>query len=58
MLHNVLSRQLTSVGRARVEEALAAAGIAADRRPQDLSVDQWMALSRAIGPLDGRGSGA
>jgi len=58
MLHNVLSRQLTSVGRARVEEALAAAGIAADRRPQDLSVEQWMALSHAIGPLDGRGSGA
>jgi 16S rRNA (adenine1518-N6/adenine1519-N6)-dimethyltransferase len=57
MLHNVLSRQLTAVGRARVEEALTAAGIAADRRPQDLSVDQWMALSHAIGPLDGRDHG-
>jgi 16S rRNA (adenine1518-N6/adenine1519-N6)-dimethyltransferase len=54
MLHNVLSRQLPAVGRARVGDALAATGIAADRRPQELSVEQWIALSDAIGPLDGR----
>ena len=56
MLHNVLSRQLPAVGRARVADALAAAGIAAERRPQELSVEQWMALAEALGPL-GNGAG-
>jgi 16S rRNA (adenine1518-N6/adenine1519-N6)-dimethyltransferase len=58
MLHNVLSRQLPAVGRARVGEALAATGIAPDRRPQELSVEQWIALSAAIGPLDRAGAPA
>ena len=58
MLHNVLSRQLPAVGRARVGEALAATGIASDRRPQELSVEQWIALSAAIGPLDRAGAPA
>jgi 16S rRNA (adenine1518-N6/adenine1519-N6)-dimethyltransferase len=51
MLHNVLPRQLPAVGRARFETALAAVGIAPDRRPQTLSVDEWLALSAAVGPL-------
>ena len=54
MLHNVLPRQLPAVGRARFEAALAAAGITPDRRPQTLSVEEWLALSAAVGPLDSR----
>jgi 16S rRNA (adenine1518-N6/adenine1519-N6)-dimethyltransferase len=52
MLHNVLLRQLPHVGRERIDGALAAAGIAADRRPQTVSVEEWLALREAIGPLD------
>jgi 16S rRNA (adenine1518-N6/adenine1519-N6)-dimethyltransferase len=52
MLHNVLPRQLPQVGRERFEAALAATGIAADRRPQTLSVEEWLALSEAVGPLE------
>jgi 16S rRNA (adenine1518-N6/adenine1519-N6)-dimethyltransferase len=52
MLHNVLPRQLPQVGRARVEQALAAVGIATDRRPQTVSVEEWLALAAALGPLD------
>jgi 16S rRNA (adenine1518-N6/adenine1519-N6)-dimethyltransferase len=61
MLRNVLARQLRVgedgasgplVGQARVDAALAAAGIAGDRRPQTLGVDDWLrllaALSRAM----------
>jgi 16S rRNA (adenine1518-N6/adenine1519-N6)-dimethyltransferase len=57
MLHNVLTRQLRSgpdgatgalVGGARVDAALAAAGIAGDRRPQTLSVDDWLRLLEAL----------
>ncbi|MDQ3448294.1 MAG: 16S rRNA (adenine(1518)-N(6)/adenine(1519)-N(6))-dimethyltransferase RsmA [Chloroflexota bacterium] len=51
MLHNVLVRQLPLVGRERVAGALAAAGIAPDRRPQTVSVDEWLSLAAAIGPL-------
>ena len=51
MLHNVLPRQLPAVGRARFEAALAQAGIADDRRPQTLSVEEWLALAAAVGPL-------
>lgn len=51
MLHNVLPRQLPAVGRARFTAALAAAGIADDRRPQTLSVEEWLALAEAVGPL-------
>ena len=52
MLHNVLPRQLPGVGRERFTAALAAAGIAADRRPQTLSVEEWLALAETLGPLD------
>jgi 16S rRNA (adenine1518-N6/adenine1519-N6)-dimethyltransferase len=51
MLHNVLPRQLPQVGRDRFDAALALVGIAPDRRPQTLSVEEWMALSDAVGPL-------
>ncbi|HXG26660.1 MAG TPA: 16S rRNA (adenine(1518)-N(6)/adenine(1519)-N(6))-dimethyltransferase RsmA [Candidatus Binatia bacterium] len=58
MLRNVLARQLHAgddgatgplVGQARVDEALAAAGIAGDRRPQTLSVEDWLRLFAALG---------
>jgi len=49
-LHNVLSRQLARSG-AEVAAALDAARIDGDRRPQTLSVDEWMALRVALGPL-------
>ncbi len=50
MLRNVLGRQLP-VGQERVDAALAEAGIAGDRRPQTLSVTDWIGLLGAIGPL-------
>jgi 16S rRNA (adenine1518-N6/adenine1519-N6)-dimethyltransferase len=50
MLHNVLARQLP-VPPDRVAAALAAAGIAGDRRPQTLAVGEWIALAEALGPL-------
>ncbi len=54
MLHNVLRRQLP-IEAERVDAALAAVGIAPDRRPQTVAVGEWMALSEAIGPIpDGR----
>jgi 16S rRNA (adenine1518-N6/adenine1519-N6)-dimethyltransferase len=57
MLRNVLSRQLRAgedrasgplVGQARVDAALASAGIAGDRRPQTLSVADWLQLLDAL----------
>ena len=54
MIHNVLVRQLPMVGRDRVEAALAASGITPDRRPQTLSVEEWLAMSAALGPIDSR----
>jgi 16S rRNA (adenine1518-N6/adenine1519-N6)-dimethyltransferase len=51
MVHNVLPRQLPHLGRARIDEALVAAGVAADRRPQTLSLDDWLTLADALGPL-------
>jgi 16S rRNA (adenine1518-N6/adenine1519-N6)-dimethyltransferase len=57
MLRNVLARQLRSgpdgatgplVGQARVDAALATAGIAGDRRPQTLSVADWVRLLEAL----------
>ena len=51
MLHNVLPRQLPQVARERFDGALTAVGIASDRRPQTVSVEDWMALSAAVGPL-------
>jgi 16S rRNA (adenine1518-N6/adenine1519-N6)-dimethyltransferase len=57
MLRNVLGRQLHAgpdgasgpfVGQARVDAALADAGIAGDRRPQTLGVDDWIRLLAAV----------
>jgi 16S rRNA (adenine1518-N6/adenine1519-N6)-dimethyltransferase len=50
MLHNVLARQLP-VEASRVDEALAAAGIARDRRPQTLGVGEWLRLAETLGEL-------
>lgn len=57
MLRNVLARQLRAgpagatgplVGQVRVDAALATAGIAGDRRPQTLSVADWLRLLEAF----------
>jgi 16S rRNA (adenine1518-N6/adenine1519-N6)-dimethyltransferase len=50
MLRNVLGRQLP-VGQERMDAALAATGITGDRRPQTLSVTEWISLLGALGPL-------
>jgi 16S rRNA (adenine1518-N6/adenine1519-N6)-dimethyltransferase len=50
MIHNVLSRQLP-VDAARVDAALATAGIAPDRRPQTLAVGEWLVLREALRPI-------
>jgi 16S rRNA (adenine1518-N6/adenine1519-N6)-dimethyltransferase len=50
MLKNVLGRQLP-IDAAAVERALATAGIAGDRRPQTLSVGDWIRLLLALGPI-------
>jgi len=47
MLHNVLTRQLR-VPPDQVLAALAEAGIASDRRPQTVSVDEWLRLLEAM----------
>ena len=52
MLHNVLRRQLP-LEPASVDAALAAVGIAPDRRPQTVAVGEWIALSEALGPIPG-----
>jgi 16S rRNA (adenine1518-N6/adenine1519-N6)-dimethyltransferase len=49
-LHNVLSRQLLKSA-AEVAQALDAVSIDGDRRPQTLSVDEWLALRVGLGPL-------
>jgi 16S rRNA (adenine1518-N6/adenine1519-N6)-dimethyltransferase len=49
-LHNVLSRQLPLTA-ASVARILGEVGIDGDRRPQTLSVDEWLSLRAAIGPL-------
>ena len=54
-LHNVLARQLPLTG-AQAQAALDATGIDGNRRPQTLSVEEWLALRIAIGPIpDGTG---
>ena len=50
MLRNVLGRQLP-LGQERVDAALAMTGIEGDRRPQTLSVADWISLLGALGPL-------
>jgi 16S rRNA (adenine1518-N6/adenine1519-N6)-dimethyltransferase len=51
MLHNVLPRQLPVVGRERFEAALRAVGVATNRRPQTVSVEEWLALAATLGPI-------
>jgi 16S rRNA (adenine1518-N6/adenine1519-N6)-dimethyltransferase len=51
MIHNVLARQLPGLDRDRVDAALAACSIAPDRRPQTLSVEEWMMLRVELSPL-------
>jgi 16S rRNA (adenine1518-N6/adenine1519-N6)-dimethyltransferase len=50
MLHNVLTRQLP-VAAERVRDALAAAGIDPDRRPQTLGVGEWLRLREELGAI-------
>ncbi len=50
MLRNVLARQLP-VGSTEVEAALAATAIDGTRRPQTLSVEEWVRLASALGPI-------
>jgi 16S rRNA (adenine1518-N6/adenine1519-N6)-dimethyltransferase len=52
MLHNVLRRQLP-IPAEQVDAALAAVGIAPDRRPQTVAVGEWIALAEALGPIPG-----
>lgn len=51
MIHNVLARQLSGLDRERIDAALAACAIEPDRRPQTLSVEEWLALREALTPL-------
>ena len=53
-LHNVLARQLPFTA-AEVAGILGKVGIDGDRRPQTLSVDEWLVLREAIGPLPEEG---
>jgi 16S rRNA (adenine1518-N6/adenine1519-N6)-dimethyltransferase len=48
MLHNVLPRQLPHLGE-RLDAALVRVGIDGDRRPQTLSVEDWIRLLDALG---------
>ncbi|HEX8026350.1 MAG TPA: 16S rRNA (adenine(1518)-N(6)/adenine(1519)-N(6))-dimethyltransferase RsmA [Candidatus Limnocylindrales bacterium] len=48
MLRNVLPRQLPHLGE-RLDAALARVGIEGDRRPQTLSVDEWLRLLEGLG---------
>jgi len=52
-LRNVVARQMPFLG-PQLGEALTAAGIDGDRRPQTLSVEEWLELRAALGPLPGR----
>jgi 16S rRNA (adenine1518-N6/adenine1519-N6)-dimethyltransferase len=67
MLRNVLARQLhrgedgasgPPVGQAGVDAALERAGIAGDRRPQTLAVDDWLRLMTALGRAPTAAEGA
>jgi 16S rRNA (adenine1518-N6/adenine1519-N6)-dimethyltransferase len=48
-VHNGLTRELP-IERAEVETALAKCGVAPDRRPQTLTVDEWACLHRTLAP--------
>ncbi len=47
MIRNVLVRQLR-IGQPRIDAALVAVGITGDRRPQTLTVEEWVALRVAL----------
>jgi 16S rRNA (adenine1518-N6/adenine1519-N6)-dimethyltransferase len=49
-VHNGLSRELP-VDREAVEAALATCDVTPDRRPQTLSIDEWVCLTGELGPL-------
>lgn len=51
MIHNVLPRQLPGLTADHLGAALAAVGIDPTRRPQTVSVEEWMALAATLGPL-------
>ena len=51
MLRNVLGRQLPELGGDLLARAFARAEIAPDRRPQTLSVADWLALAEALGTI-------
>ena len=51
MIHNVLARQLPGLDRERVDAALASCDIKPDRRPQTLSVEEWLTLRAVLTPL-------
>ena len=48
MIHNVLPRQLPGLLPDRLGAALAELGIDPTRRPQTLSVDEWIALAAEL----------
>jgi 16S rRNA (adenine1518-N6/adenine1519-N6)-dimethyltransferase len=48
-LHNALTRELP-ISRETLDEALGACGVAPDRRPQTLSVDEWACLTDRLAP--------
>jgi 16S rRNA (adenine1518-N6/adenine1519-N6)-dimethyltransferase len=48
-IHNGLGRELP-ISREALDEALAACGVDAERRPQTLSIDEWACLTRALAP--------
>jgi 16S rRNA (adenine1518-N6/adenine1519-N6)-dimethyltransferase len=50
MLHNVLVRSLAMPATA-VNRALESCGIDGERRPQTLTVDDWLALRAVLAPL-------
>ena len=49
MLHNVLPRQLPQISGERLRTALEKVGIDGNRRPQTVSVEDWMRLADAVG---------
>jgi 16S rRNA (adenine1518-N6/adenine1519-N6)-dimethyltransferase len=51
MIRNVLTRQMEGLSRERLDVALEAAGIAPERRPQTLTVEEWLALRAALAAL-------
>ena len=51
MVRNVLARQLPALGRERIDAALAVVGVSPDRRPQTLSVEEWLGLAEALGMI-------